>query len=929
MVMLRFLLFFILLACGFGQSVFAQAPVIPPPQPDYAGRSFARVTPRYYSTMDGQFGAAGNAQQMVTHGSVTSGTPTWTLDTPQQITTNVTTTAGGYTITTSTSWCSASWYGQLISITGAGSSGGTLNAHILSCGTGTTINLDTPAGVTLSASSQTVTYGPVFTAADVGKAIVIGNVFNFNQPYVSTISSVSCTIGTSCSITTASSSGFNSAGSSNPETIFWGTDDSTAISSACQAAVSRGDFYLTVPAVHFVTTMNASCLNVHLRGEGSILSSGMLRGIQGGDSDPWHWPVYVTPPWAGPASPPPSTINGYAQLPHLRACGTSCVVAHMGDSLETLNPMIANSMQSIISMLDKKIQDDNPGVNFTFNYCGVGAQTAVNMNTTTTTNTAPPCVTNTTTKWLGSAASPGFVYNLNPDLITIGFGNNDGWGLSFSALANIYATIQNWAKVPDLIFLTHYGYSYAGNNAGFFDQDSFAAQMIRGFAHVHNIPLLDINAQGEKVRSGYDPTRMALIKRQDVVSSGSLGNLSNRYQFPLETTGYSITLTLNGNGSTMWSTYGNELKFAVGARDHTWTNIVHVGYDTASTHIYVQCDVDANYVGVGCKGGSNPSIITSVTTSGTTITTTDGVFAGHVSGDYICIPNAGTGGNTAFCTTLNGNPASSTSATLAATPTTTLTSASEALIFGNPKIISSFSPGASGNDTMEFTVTNDSLFVNYNGFSANQVIYSGPIMRYGGLFTPMIISASGSGGATVSNDGVSGSKSWLFFTEMPVLNQPTLREQEVQGPESNPFGNTGYFGPCGGDGTNHGTCWAATDIIYPVISANNFSVGPVGSRRRLRNITTGTTDTMVSADEIINWNSSSSSAKTETLLTCNASNKGLQYIVKDGKGDGATNNITLSAPSGTTIDGTSSKVINTNSGFVRMSCDGVSNWLSD
>jgi len=47
-------------------------------------------------------------------------------------------------------------------------------------------------------------------------------------------------------------------------------------------------------------------------------------------------------------------------------------------------------------------------------------------------------------------------------------------------------------------------------------------------------------------------------------------------------------------------------------------------------------------------------------------------------------------------------------------------------------------------------------------------------------------------------------------------------------------------------------------------------------------------------------------------------------VIKDLKGDANTNNITINAGASTTIDGASSKVINTARGFVRLIYDGAS-----
>jgi hypothetical protein len=54
----------------------------------------------------------------------------------------------------------------------------------------------------------------------------------------------------------------------------------------------------------------------------------------------------------------------------------------------------------------------------------------------------------------------------------------------------------------------------------------------------------------------------------------------------------------------------------------------------------------------------------------------------------------------------------------------------------------------------------------------------------------------------------------------------------------------------------------------------------------------------------------------------------LPLVVKDEGGGAATNNITVNRAGADTIDGATSKVINTNYGFVRLYSDGVSKWFS-
>ena len=86
-------------------------------------------------------------------------------------------------------------------------------------------------------------------------------------------------------------------------------------------------------------------------------------------------------------------------------------------------------------------------------------------------------------------------------------------------------------------------------------------------------------------------------------------------------------------------------------------------------------------------------------------------------------------------------------------------------------------------------------------------------------------------------------------------------------------------------------------------------------------------DTSTPADYTIAWNSSSGTAKRESIPACSSSFIGTVVVVKDEKGDAATNSITITASS-STIDGKSYVLINRNKGAVRLQCDGRNNWMT-
>lgn len=96
----------------------------------------------------------------------------------------------------------------------------------------------------------------------------------------------------------------------------------------------------------------------------------------------------------------------------------------------------------------------------------------------------------------------------------------------------------------------------------------------------------------------------------------------------------------------------------------------------------------------------------------------------------------------------------------------------------------------------------------------------------------------------------------------------------------------------------------------------------------IRIISSGTTDTASSTDGTVAWNSSSSSAKTETIYACAAGVNGKVLILKDEIGTAASYNITITPASGA-IDNKANFILNFNLQAVTLQCDGTnSNWMT-
>lgn len=104
------------------------------------------------------------------------------------------------------------------------------------------------------------------------------------------------------------------------------------------------------------------------------------------------------------------------------------------------------------------------------------------------------------------------------------------------------------------------------------------------------------------------------------------------------------------------------------------------------------------------------------------------------------------------------------------------------------------------------------------------------------------------------------------------------------------------------------------------ISLSNAASQFVPDRTKVKIVTAGPTYAAAYADHRIIVNKATGSATTVTLPT---GFPGMEVTVKDGKGDAATNNITVNTSSAQTIDGAASVAINTNFGLVRLFFNGT------
>lgn len=96
--------------------------------------------------------------------------------------------------------------------------------------------------------------------------------------------------------------------------------------------------------------------------------------------------------------------------------------------------------------------------------------------------------------------------------------------------------------------------------------------------------------------------------------------------------------------------------------------------------------------------------------------------------------------------------------------------------------------------------------------------------------------------------------------------------------------------------------------------------------RNFRSIASGTTDSSLNNDATISWQSANTGIKTETIPAASSGNCGQVITIKDSRGTANTYQISI-VPSGGTIDGAVSAIINQNYGALSLQSDCVSNWV--
>lgn len=199
---------------------------------------------------------------------------------------------------------------------------------------------------------------------------------------------------------------------------------------------------------------------------------------------------------------------------------------------------------------------------------------------------------------------------------------------------------------------------------------------------------------------------------------------------------------------------------------------------------------------------------------------------------------------------------------------------------------------------------------------------SGGIPTIGSSTSNGIVTWSGTGGAAVLSTATTVSAAGIVNGPAGTAGAPTY--SFTSDPDTGMFSDVANNIKFSTGGSNRATIGASgvfTSFGGVVVSSGNltFAAGFIGIIRSVAGNITGAT-----SDYCLNV---TSTASARTVTVPNTPNSNQIFIIKDGSGAAATNNITVTTPGGVvTIDGSTTYPINTNWGSVTLIFDG-SNYL--
>lgn len=858
-------------------------------------------------------------------------------------------TRGSVTVTLGSGWCKSNYSGSQISIPGAGPAGSPLNTRVTTCsgsqaGAGASIfGIEDQAATTISASA-TMTYGANFSSTCgnggfaktgvsgcPGMGILAGTWLGAGGKGVAA-TPMAITAVYAPNVIGVSVSGTQTL-STDVEHFVVGHDDSAAINGTCALGKASHIRILSVPADHYVPTLSRLCYDFLLRGTGRlIVSDGLRPFVVAGGTPPPADPIVV--PWSAPAPTPPRKAV-FANA-HLRLFRTSLTpqIASTYDSLSAPEPNLVNGLGTYPFALLQAVKTQNPGLGPTIVYPGTSGGTLPNVMDSIAPVTVPPCITNTTQQWSVQMAA-----NCPALLFTIGGATNDDAGMDPFHILNIVGKLQGVGAVfpspRDLIFYTNHPRTRINDgpisSSPTEDGAEIGAGILCSFAKVWGYPCIDGFAEGVKHIWGYDPLAMTMRRAYDL----PYNTLSTGFpiQYTRITHGLGITLGTAGTfGAPFWANMtgapatdprGPFIALRHASTSVIWGNSsIKLFYQTSDSTVALECDLGDLLPGVACDDpatGKPPVTIANLLGSvalansgvgGIAVVTLSGgaTFQNCVVGAVVTVPTAGATVTPPGSTAYNAPHIDTVKSCDSTTQITLNLAAANPISYtgfvfwGTPLITSGAVVDAgdgSSNEKIHIEVVGDDLLA-WIGKPANQ-LYAGKIWRTRARFIPLFLSGGNRPAITVWGDNFSGGTT--FTTAQPVPNLTDFIDDEVVGSSSAaPVTNTAFLGTDPGDGYAHNSAHYGREVILPLYAAQDFAVGNGGVSVSVTSGAAYTVANCLVGKVLVN----DVTAPTITLPpTCANS-----IEVVDIGGQAAAHNITIAAPSGTTLNGTATITTN-------------------
>lgn len=212
---------------------------------------------------------------------------------------------------------------------------------------------------------------------------------------------------------------------------------------------------------------------------------------------------------------PPQMFESNVKPRHLtqfyKACRSgSATVIVIGDSIYSPGGSLATMSESPFFTACSEIMRQNPGVNFTFWNMAIGGQNYGGMISTGDVTTQMPWNDIPAGKtWLEACG------DLNPDLVFVHSGGNDGWGLLPTQFNTVHSYFTGLTKIPSLVYGIAYQPSLTSSTNTYNTDDTqrgmyWAATYVRSQCIANDYAYIDELRWQSMCRDGIDPLDLSL-----------------------------------------------------------------------------------------------------------------------------------------------------------------------------------------------------------------------------------------------------------------------------------------------------------------------------------------------------------------------------------------------------------------------------------